>query len=448
MLHGTMKINNHGHLEIGGCDTTDLAREFGTPLYVFDEATLRDRCRQYVKAAQAFNPRNQVAYAGKAFLTMAVCRVADEEGMALDVVSGGELFTALQADFPAERILFHGNNKSVDELRMALEAGVGRFIVDNLLELEWLDRLAAETRTRPNILLRVTPGIDAHTHAYIQTGQVDSKFGLGVAGGLAMQAIRQAKACRHIHLKGLHCHVGSQIFDLGTFQLAVQLMFRFLQQVRDEIGVVFEELDLGGGVGIPYKSGDPTLSPADFVQAVLRRVEEEAAQYGLPTPAVLFEPGRSIVAEAGTTIYTIGSIKEIPGVRKYVAVDGGMGDNPRVALYQAVYEAVVANKASDPPTEVVSVAGKCCESGDMLIWDISLPWVEPGDLLAVMCTGAYNYSMAGNYNRLPRPPVVSVLNGSAELWVERESYDDLVRNDRIPNRLKSASSHRLSRLAT
>lgn len=433
-LNGTMRINEKGHLEIGGCDTVDLAGEFGTPLYVLDEAYFRQNCRDYYRSF-TLKYGAEVIYAGKTLLNLAVCRMVDEEGLGLDVVSGGELFTALKAGFPAKRIYFHGNNKSPAELAMALEAGIGRFMVDNMYELELLNKMAGEAGKRAVVILRLTPGVEAHTHEYIKTGQIDSKFGLVIENGQALAAVKRALEMDNIELKGLHCHIGSQIFELGSYAHTAEVMMSFARQVYNEAGYYVEELDLGGGLGIYYAGGDRPRPVQDYAEVVMSTVLDKASEYGLPAPRVIVEPGRSISGPAGTTLYTVGAIKEIPGIRKYIAVDGGMGDNPRPALYQARYEACLANKAGQPPAEVVSVAGKCCESGDMLIWDIGLPAAEPGDILAVSCTGAYNYSMSMNYNRLPRPAMVLAGGGRADLIVRRESYEDLIRNDLIPERL-------------
>ncbi len=435
-LHGTMQINEEGHLEIGGCDTTDLVREYGTPLYVMDEGHIREKCREYYEAFTGTYPDSLVIYASKAFLTMAMCRLIESEGLGLDVVSGGELYTALKAGFPAEKIYFHGNNKSHAELKQGLEAKVGRFVVDNIYELECLEQLCSTLKTKADILIRVTPGIEAHTHEYIQTGQIDSKFGLVVSNGQAIEGVKKALELKNINLKGLHCHIGSQIFEPESYQHTAEVMMEFFGKVYEETGYRLEELNLGGGFGIYYVSGDKPANVRTMAALIMETVKRISQEMNYPMPKVVVEPGRSIVGEAGTTLYTVGSVKDIPGVRKYVAIDGGMADNPRPALYQARYEAVVANKAARPRVDEVSIAGKCCESGDMLIWDLHVPAVEPGDILAVFCTGAYNYSMSSNYNRLPRPAVVFVRDGRADVVVKRETLDDLVRNDVIPERLK------------
>lgn len=435
VLRGTMQVNAAGHLTIGGCDTIELARQYQTPLYVIDEKLLRGMAQRYVKSFTSVYPDTGIVYAGKALLTTAICRIIDSEGLFLDVVSGGELYTALAAGFPTERVFFHGNNKSVSELELALDHGVGRIVVDNFYELHMLEKLAAERNVKAGILLRITPGVEAHTHTYIQTGQLDSKFGFPLANGIAMQAVEQALACRHITLKGLHCHIGSQIFDITPFPLVVRLMLHFMQEIYKKHGIMLAELDLGGGLGIRYSGDDPAVGPEELADAISRALCDASRELSFPSPQLFVEPGRSIVGEAGTTLYTVGSIKDVPGIRRYVAVDGGMADNPRVSLYQAKYEAVVANRMNESPSTVVSIAGKCCESGDMLIQDIPLPSIAPGDILAIFATGAYNYSMASNYNRLPRPAMILVKDGRADLIVRRESYADIVRNDLIPDRL-------------
>lgn len=432
-LQGTMTINAAGHLVIGGCDTVELAREFGTPLLVIDEACLRERCRAFKEAFAG----GEVLYAGKALLLQAICRIVAEEGLGLDVVSGGELYTALAAGFPPERLYFHGNNKTEEELDQALAAGVGRIVVDNFRELKLLSGLARNNNGyRVPVLLRLTPGIEAHTHEYIKTGQIDSKFGFTLANGQAEEAVALATSLPALELVGLHCHIGSQIFSVEPYAEAAAIMMDFAAKVYRQTGVAIRELDLGGGFGIYYADGDDPLPPANYARVIQEVVADKAATLGIPLPRILVEPGRAIVGPAGTTLYTVGSIKDIPGVRKYVAVDGGMADNIRPALYQARYEALLANKADRPPVEKVSITGKCCESGDMLIWDIMLPEVVPGDILAVSCTGAYCYPMASNYNRLPRPAVVLVCNGDAELISRRETYADLLRLEVLPSRLR------------
>jgi diaminopimelate decarboxylase len=434
-LHGTQRINEQGHLEIGGCDTEKLAQQFGTPLYIMDEAHIREICRKYYQSFVKGLENAEVIYASKAFSTLAMCRIIAQEGLGLDVVSGGELYTALQADFPAERIYFHGNNKSLEELAMALKAGVGRIVVDNFYEMNLLNQLAQDMNLSVNILLRITPGIEAHTHEYIQTGQIDSKFGFTLSNGTADRALDLALSYSNLVVKGIHAHIGSQIFELDSFSHEVQIMIQYMADIYERTGCLLQELNLGGGFGIYYASGDDPAQIEDYAKTVGNALEAACRNHKFPMPKIIIEPGRSIVGTAGTTLYTIGSIKEIPGIRKYVAVDGGMADNPRPALYQARYEAVLANRAAEETAEEVSITGKCCESGDMLIWDINLPKVQSGDLLAVPCTGAYNYSMSSNYNRLVKPAVVLVEGGQADVILKRENHLDILRNDVIPERL-------------
>jgi diaminopimelate decarboxylase len=438
-LHGTSKINDLGHLQIGGCDATGLVQQFGTPLYVMDEALIRQRCREFVDAFRASGLKFQVAYASKAFCVMAMCRIVEEEGLSLDVVSDGELYTALQAGFPAERIHFHGNNKTPYEIEMAIDAKIGCFVVDNLVELHMLNAIAADKRQKVNVLFRITPGVEAHTHEYISTGQNDSKFGFDLDNGSAYQAVEQVLELSNIHLLGVHSHIGSQIFEVEGFQLAVDKVIGFAAKVRDELDYVFSVINLGGGFGIRYVEGDTPLPVASYVKAITESITTNFNKFDYPTPEIWIEPGRSIVGDSGTTLYTVGTYKDIPGIRKYVAVDGGMTDNPRPALYESRYEAMLANRANERPEEVVSIAGKCCESGDMLIWDVELPKVQTGDILAVSCTGAYNYAMASNYNRIRRPAVVFVKDGEADVVVKRESYDNIVGNDLVPSRMKQVS---------
>lgn len=433
-LHGTSQINQQGHLEIGGCDTVDLAKEFGTPLYIIDEQLVRAQMQDFQSAAKQAEIPFRVAYASKAFSTLAMCRIADEEGLLLDVVSSGELYTALQADFPAERIYFHGNNKTPDELAFALDADIRQFVVDNFVELTLLQRLAQEKEKSAHILLRVAPGVTGETHAYIQTGQEDTKFGFDLVSGQATEAVKQAIQSSHLVLEGFHCHLGSQIFEVDIFPTAIKRMAELIHTCEQEFGFRTQIFNVGGGFGIRYQPEDQPKPAAVYVQAISSAVKKHLSADHLPE--IWIEPGRRLIGEAGTTLYTLGAMKHIPGIRKYVSVDGGMTDNIRPALYQAKYEAMLANRANDTEEEVVSVAGRCCESGDMLIWDCSLPIVQTGDLLAVSSTGAYNYSLANNYNRFPRPAVVFVNDGEADLIVQRESLQDIVANDLIPSRLQ------------
>ncbi|HEX9696633.1 MAG TPA: diaminopimelate decarboxylase [Actinomycetota bacterium] len=419
-------VTENGHLHIGGVDVVDLAAEYGTPLFVFCERTLRERCAAYREAL----PDATVYYASKAFLSTEVARIVADEGLGLDVASGGELFTALRAGVAGDRLMMHGNNKSDDEIRMAVEAGVGRIVADSLEELERIDASAAGIGRRQRILLRVTPGVEAHTHEYVQTGQEDSKFGMSIEGGVALEAVKRGGDLPNIEIAGFHCHIGSNITGVEAFLKTVEIMGEFLGEVRDATGIEAEELNLGGGLGIAYTREDPPARVDLFAREVSAAVEREALKHSLPRPRLAVEPGRWLIANAMVTIYTVGTVKEIPGVRTYVAVDGGMSDNIRPALYGARYEAFLANKATEPAGRVVTVAGAHCEQGDLLIRDVSLPAsVRRGDLLAVPATGAYGYSMASNYNKFPRPAVVAVADGRARMIVRRETYEDLVRLD-------------------
>jgi diaminopimelate decarboxylase len=434
MLLGTQRVNARGHLEIGGCDTRRLAEEYQTPLYVMDEQFIRENCRTYLQAFRSRYPRTDISFAGKTFLTIAMARLAEEEGLGLDVASAGELYTAIKADFPADRILLHGNNKSHEELIMALDYGVGRIVVDNFYELRALSTLANERKQRQKILLRVAPGVDPHTHRLIRTGQEDTKFGFNIKSGDALAAITEAlEAAPAIDLRGLHCHIGSQLLDAKTHVEAIDVMVGYIRLVADSTGWVCEELDIGGGIGIRYVHTQNPPSLEDFADEIVSALKNSVAKHDITEPALLLEPGRSIVGEAGTTLYTIGAIKtvpipEAPGTRVYVAIDGGMSDNPRPQLYESVYECVVANKMGESVESVVTIAGKHCET-DILIWDTKIGNAEPGDLLAVQSTGAYNYAMASNYNRFPRPACIFVKDGKSRLVSRRETLDDLVRLD-------------------
>ncbi|WP_257347810.1 diaminopimelate decarboxylase [Pseudalkalibacillus decolorationis] len=426
---GTGTVNAKGHLAIGGVDTTNLVKEFGSPLYVYDVSKIRMQARSFKQAFIEQHVEAKIAYASKAFSCMAMLQLADEEGLLLDVVSGGELYTALKANFPTEKIHFHGNNKSLEELRMAVREEIGCIVVDNFYELDCLSELCRQLNKTIPILLRISPGVDAHTHEYILTGQEDSKFGFDLVSGQADQALSEALSSPYLKLLGVHCHIGSQIFETDGFVMAVKKVFDLFNHWIDEFGFEAQVINLGGGFGISYTEEDRPLSIEKMIGTLISEVKAQTASNGFKMPEIWVEPGRSIVGEAGTTLYTIGAEKRIPGVRNYLSVDGGMNDNLRPALYQAKYNAVLANRVQAEKNQTVSIAGKCCESGDMLIWDLELPKTQQGDLLAMFCTGAYGYSMANNYNRLPRPAVVFVENGDAQLVVERERYEDLTRLD-------------------
>lgn len=427
--HG-FQVNTRGHLMLGGVDAADLAAQFGTPLYVLDEGRMRANCRAYLEAMRRYYAGpSQVLFAGKALCTVATCQIAHDEGLAIDVCSAGEIYTALQAGVPASALHFHGSNKTPEEIAYGLDAGVGRFMVDNMHELTWLDRLARERIQRADVLLRVTPGIEPHTHKAIQTGGVDSKFGFGLLGPSAEEAVKAALRSPGIHLRGLHCHIGSQILEVDPFVMSARALLAFAQEMRPA-GFVLEELNLGGGLGIRYLTEHVPPSRQEYVEALAGVTADLVQQYRLPVPTLSIEPGRSIVGDAGVTLYTAGAVKSVPGVRTFLSVDGGMYENPRPALYGARYEIAVATRVNAPSTQRVTVAGRCCESGDVLIWDADLPEVRDGDLLAVFATGAYTYSMASNYNRYTRPALVCVRDGVAAVAVEPESLADLVRHDR------------------
>lgn len=413
-------VNNLGHLTWGGVDTVLLAQKYGTPLYVIDVDMVENRALGLKKAMQKYYPKGEVTYAAKALFCKALSKLISKVGLSLDVVSGGELYVALEAGFPTERIYFHGNNKTVLELEMAVKNNVGTIVVDNWYELACLEEIAAKEAKTQKIFLRIAPGIEAHTHVHIQTGQEDSKFGFTIKDSLL--AAKKALASQYLDLTGIHCHVGSQITNLASFTLTAKTMAQIKAEIENTLGLNSLELDLGGGLAIQYLPEDPLFSPEELMEAIYK---------GLPDPSVKLhiEPGRYLVGQAGITLYTTGAQKEIPWVRKYVAVDGGMTDNPRVALYGAEYYGVLANKPSLLAEEKVSIAGKCCESGDMLIYDAKLPQIKPGDILAVFSTGAYNYSMASNYNMLPRPAMVFVSEGKDKLVVRREAYSDLLLRD-------------------
>jgi diaminopimelate decarboxylase len=416
-------------LNIAGVSANVLAKEYGTPLYVMDEKLIRDNCRRFHEAFKGEENSNKVAYAGKAFLTIAMCEIVKREGLYLDVVSGGELYTAYKADFPLKKVYFHGNNKTFDEIEMAIELGVGTFVVDNLHEMAIINQKAKEKGINQRVLLRVTPGIEAHTHEYIKTGQIDSKFGFTALNNELERVIKTALSFSNIKLAGLHCHIGSQIFELQPYRDAVDIMMSFIKDIKEKFSYDIEELDLGGGFGVYYDEGDEPKEIEEFCKVIIEEAKIKCTEFGLRFPTLVIEPGRSIVANAGITLYTVGAIKDIPDVRKYVAVDGGMTDNIRPALYNAQYQCVLANKISEPCTEVVTIAGKCCESGDILLQGIELPVVNTGDLIAILSTGAYGYSMSSNYNKIPKAAVVLVSEGGHRLICKRQTYKDMISNE-------------------
>ena len=425
-LHGTMGIKDNT-LYIGGVNTLDLVKKYDTPLYVFDEELIRNNCKEYNKYFKVEENKNKIAYAGKAFLPKYMCKLVDEEGLYLDVVSGGELYTAYQANFPMERILFHGNNKTIDEIKMGVDLNIGIFVVDNFYELDILESLCKEKNKIQNIYFRVTPGIDAHTHKYIKTGQIDSKFGFALTNGDFYTAVERLKKYNHVKLMGIHAHIGSQIFEVEPYKEAVDVMLNIVKTLKDDYNIEIEEVDFGGGIGVYYTENDKPRTIKEFCETIIKECEKKCKQLNIDVPTLILEPGRSLVANAGSTLYTIGSIKDIKDVRTYVSVDGGMTDNIRPSLYQAGYECAVVNKMnSETSAHKVTIAGKCCESGDILISNTNVLDIESEDILITTSTGAYGYSMASNYNKIPKNPVVFVNNGDDKLVCKRQSYEDLL----------------------
>lgn len=430
----TAGINSAGNLEIGGCDAVGLAEKYDTPLYVLDEATIRSICNDYKKAFEKY-PKTHMMYASKALCTSAVTRILDEEGFGFDIVSGGEIYTVYKAGVDMSHVLFNGNNKSYDELSLALDLGVGRISVDNFFELALLNEAAKVQNKTADILLRITPGIECHTHEYIQTGHLDSKFGFDLTQiDDAIELIQSEYT--NINLHGLHAHIGSQIFETGIYPDEIEIMAKEISRIEEKHGIKLNEINIGGGLGVKYTQNDVPPSTYEIGELIINKLNEVIEKYNIEPPTIFLEPGRSIISTAGVTLYTIGSSKQVPHGTKYVAVDGGMADNPRPSMYQAEYSAQIANKKDTTETEKVTIAGRFCESGDILIKDIELPAPAAGDILCVYNTGAYNYSMASNYNRVGKPAMVLVNNGNSELIIDRETLDDLIAHDIIPDRLK------------
>ncbi|ERJ12478.1 diaminopimelate decarboxylase [Haloplasma contractile] len=428
-LFGTSRINNNGELIIGECNTRTLKEKYGTPLYIMDESNIRERCRLFNNGLQSKHIETEVIYASKAFLTVSMCKLIEEEGLSLDVVSGGELYTAIQSSFPQERLYMHGNNKTNIELKMALEYGVGRIIVDNYNEADRIEALCQTMNTKADVMLRVNPGISAHTHEYIKTTENTSKFGESIYSDQTIELINAMNNSEYLNFHGFHSHIGSQIFDENSFLEEVSTLLSFIHSLKSNHDITVKELNLGGGFGIYYTSNDREMDIELTLKMLLGRVKGECERLDIETPKLLIEPGRAIVANAGTTLYEVGSVKETYGGKNYVFVDGSMNDNIRTALYEADYEAALANKMNGVPEKPYTITGKCCESGDIIVRQVLLPTPERNDLLAVFSTGAYNYSMASNYNRLPRPAVVFVKDGKSKLVVKRETYDDLIQYD-------------------
>ncbi len=430
MICDNLSVNEKGHLTFAGLDTVELAQKYGTPLYVMDEDKIRQHMLSYKNAMARYFPAGSVPeFASKAFSAKHIYRIAKEVGIDIDAVSAGELYTALKAGFPMEHCYFHGNNKTDYDIRFALESGVGCFVVDSTDELYALNRIAGEMGKIQNIILRLSPGIDPHTHKKISTGSVDSKFGSAIETGQALEITQKALALENVQLLGFHCHIGSQIFEAEPFISAADLMFEFIAEVKEKTGFTAKILNLGGGFGVRYVESDPEIDYEEKIREVAQVLQSQCEKYGIEIPRISMEPGRSLVADAGITLYTVGSVKEITGYKTYVSVDGGMTDNPRFALYESQYTVEIANRMEEQRTLCADIAGRCCESGDIIAEGVSIPKPQRGDILAVLTTGAYNYSMASNYNRIPRPAVIMIKNGEAFVAVKRETVEDICRLD-------------------
>jgi len=430
MLQSNHTVNEAGHFSVAGVDTVKLAEKYGTPLYVLDEELIRTQMRRYVSAMKEYLPAGSKPFlASKALSCREIYRIARAEGMGTDIVSSGELYTALSVGFEAENMCFHGSAKTMAEIRYGMESGVGHFVVDNPDELERISKAAVELGVSQRVLLRLTPGIDPHTFEAVNTGKADSKFGMSIETGQAMEITHQALEMPGVVVDGFHCHIGSQIGEATPFLDAVDIMMDFMAKVRGELGFTASVLNLGGGPAVPYGEGEPDADIEGQICAIGEHLEARCKAYDYPLPAVWLEPGRSIVGAAGVTLYTVQNVKTIPGYKNYIAIDGGMTDNPRYALYGARHPALIANRASEPMDFVADLAGRCCESGDLLGEAVSIQTPQTGDTVAVLVTGAYNYSMASNYNRVPRPPIVMLREGEDRLVVRRETFEDLVACD-------------------
>lgn len=429
----TTNVNAAGNIEIGGCDLVELANTYGTPLYVFDEATIRSITKSYKDAFKSY-PKMEMMFASKAFMTKAICKIMEQEGFGLDLCSGGEIYTANSAGFDMSKTLFNGNNKSYDDLVLALNCGIGTISVDNFYELALLNEIAKNQNKTVRILLRITPGIECHTHEYIQTGHLDSKFGFDLTQlDEAIDLIKDEY--KNLSLIGLHAHIGSQIFEKKVYFDEVEVIFKEIKRIKDKYGIILHEVNLGGGLGIKYTEDDSPISVYEIAETIINSIKINSQKYEIEEPTVFIEPGRSVVGTSGVTLYTAGSSKQVPNGRLYQAVDGGMSDNARPSLYQAVYTVDVANKPNETETEVVTIAGKHCESGDILAKDITLPVIEEGDVICFYNTGAYGYSMSSNYNRVLKPAAVLVNNGKSDIIINRQTYEQLCESDVIPNRL-------------
>ena len=430
MLHENLGINNKNHLTLAGVDTVDLAEKYGTPLYVMDEERIRRNARVYMDAMRKYmGEGSRPLFASKACCFKRLYSIIAEEGMATDLVSPGELYTAKAAGFPLENSYFHGNNKTDSDIEFAIDSGVGHFIADNREELDAISRIAGEKNICQKVILRLTPGIDPHTQAKISTGKVDSKFGTAIETGQALEIVKYALSLPNVELEGFHCHIGSQIFEYESFSDAADIMLRFIKEVKTECGYQVPVLNLGGGFGVRYVESDPMIDYEENIKGLAGEIKKTCEELEITQPKILMEPGRSIVADSGLTLYTVGSVKTITGYKSYVSIDGGMPDNPRYALYESDYTALLANRANDEADFCATIAGRCCESGDLIQEDVMLPRPMRGDTMAVLVTGAYNYSMASNYNRLPKPAVVMVRDGESYVAVRRETYEDVCRND-------------------
>lgn len=430
MLYDNLTVNEKGHLAVGGLDAVELAAEFGTPLYILDENVIRNNCRTYVNAMQeCFGPQSAPLYASKALCFKGIYPVVQSEGLCVDVVSPGEIYTALAAGFPASKMFFHGTNKTDADIEYGVKSGIGHFVVDNLNELEVLNSIAAEAGVTQKVLLRLTCGLDPHTLEAINTGKVDSQFGVPIDTGQADGFVKAALECSNIEVAGFHSHVGSQIFESDSFNRQVEILIGYAAKVRDELGYTIKVLNIGGGFGVRYTENDPVSDIPARIREVADHLNAALEANDFTLEAVFMEPGRSIVADAGVTLYQTGGVKEVKGYRNYVTVDGGMTDNPRYALYKSAYTVLNASRAGEKADYECTVAGRCCESGDRIAENICMAKPERGDIIAVLTTGAYNYAMASNYNRVPRPAMVMIADGKARLVVKRESYEDMMHNE-------------------
>ncbi len=430
MLSNNISVGDDGQLYFAGFNVAELAQKYGTPLYLLDENRIRENCRRYLSAMQEnFGSNYAVLYASKANSFMGMYKIMKDEGMHVDVVSSGEIYTALKSGFPLEKAYFHSNNKTDSDVEFAIESGVGHFVVDNAEELYVIDRLAAEKGIVQKILLRLTPGIDTHTYEAVNTGKVDSKFGTAIETGQAFEMVKLAITFKNIELCGFHCHIGSMVFDSDTFIRGSEIMLRFISEVKNKLDFITKELNLGGGYGVRYTENDPQIDIASNINQVAGYIKKRTAELDIPMPMILLEPGRSIVADAGMTVYSVGTIKKITGYKNYVSVDGGMTDNPRYALYKSCYTVLSVNNANKSADFKCDIVGRCCESGDIIQPNVLLPEPKRDDLIAVCTTGAYNYSMAMNYNRIPRPPIVMLYGNDSYIAVKRESFEDIIRND-------------------